>query len=204
MANNQFTFKTELERFMSHVSVQPNGCWLWTGSLDNGYGRFQLNGKQVRMPRAAWLVHKGPIMEGYEPDHLCRVRACVNTDHMELVTHLVNVQRGDAGKRMRLRMHCPQGHAYAGENLIIRKSGARRCKACFCTEQNKRRTAQGAHIGIGTGGREREKLHCPRGHEYNASNTRVYNGSRYCILCSRINARERYARRVTSAIPSQK
>jgi len=26
--------------------------------------------------------------------------------------------------------HCPRGHAYSGENLIIKQSGTRGCRAC--------------------------------------------------------------------------
>lgn len=35
------------------------------------------------------------------------------------------------------------------------------------------------------------KTHCPRGHEYNEANTRVYEGRRFCRVCDR----ERTARR---------
>lgn len=38
-----------------------------------------------------WFV--GPIPQGHELDHLCRVMRCVNPAHLEAVTHLVNVRR---------------------------------------------------------------------------------------------------------------
>ena len=168
---------------MSHVSVQPTGCWLWTGALENGYGRFQLNGKQVRMPRAAWIVNKGPIPKGYEPDHLCRVRACVNTDHMELVTHLINVRRGDAGKRMRDRTHCPQGHEYTPDNTQIKTSGARRCRTCARKADFDKRRARGSIIRANI-------THCPHGHEYTPQNTGIGSaGGKFCRVCCRERAR---------------
>lgn len=40
--------------------------------------------------------------------------------------------------------------------------------------------------------------HCPQGHEYTATNTRIYRGSRFCITCARTRARE-YAMRRRSA-----
>jgi hypothetical protein len=76
------------------------GCWLWTGTLDrSGYGRFAASvGGVVRRTsahRAAWLAYRGDIPMGLVPDHLCRVRSCVNPEHLELVTVQVNTLRGD-------------------------------------------------------------------------------------------------------------
>ena len=42
---------------------------------------------------------KGPILEGLTIDHLCRVRCCVNPDHLEVVTIQENIQRGFAARR---------------------------------------------------------------------------------------------------------
>lgn len=39
------------------------------------------------------------------------------------------------------------------------------------------------------------KTHCRKGHEYNAENTRVYQGRRYCRPCKNANARELRASR---------
>jgi hypothetical protein len=44
-----------------------------------------------------WLV--GPVPEGMELDHLCRVRHCVNPSHLEVVTHSVNVIRGNEARK---------------------------------------------------------------------------------------------------------
>lgn len=37
------------------------------------------------------------------------------------------------------------------------------------------------------------KTHCKHGHEFNKVNTRVHKGKRYCRVCQRIRAKERYA-----------
>jgi len=37
---------------------------------------------------------KGPVPDGLELDHLCRVRSCCNPDHLEPVTHKENIRRG--------------------------------------------------------------------------------------------------------------
>lgn len=69
-------------------------CWVWTaGRFPSGYGCFKLNGKSTLAHRVAyeWLI--GPIPEGLEIDHLCRVRGCCNPAHLEPVTPAENVQR---------------------------------------------------------------------------------------------------------------
>jgi hypothetical protein len=75
---------------------KTGGCWLWTGSRNGGgYGNY--GGKGAH--RYAYELLKAPIPPGLVIDHLCRVRHCVNPDHMEPVTQSVNCRRGDTGKR---------------------------------------------------------------------------------------------------------
>lgn len=69
-------------------------CWVWQGAQKgNGYGSVRSGGKSVAAHRLYYARAKGPIPEGLELDHLCRVRLCVNPDHLEPVTHAVNGQR---------------------------------------------------------------------------------------------------------------
>jgi hypothetical protein len=42
--------------------------------------------------------HIGPIPEGLQLDHLCRNRACINPAHLEPVTNLENLRRGELPK----------------------------------------------------------------------------------------------------------
>ena len=74
-------------------------CWEWTGGRDgNGYGRFAVGrGEHPRTtfaPRLAYETLVGAIPDGFEPDHLCRNRACVRPQHLEPVARVVNVHRG--------------------------------------------------------------------------------------------------------------
>ncbi len=87
---------TAVERFTSKYTVEPNtGCWLWTAHVvKGGYGRFR-DGRMVLAHRWSYEHFNGPIPAGEEVDHLCRVRSCVNPQHLEAVTHVINVNRGD-------------------------------------------------------------------------------------------------------------
>jgi len=121
-----------IERFKKKLVIDPStGCWLWRASLSNkGYGRFRLGKKVITASRAAYLLFRGPIAEGLEPDHLCRVRRCANPDHLELVTHQVNTQRGWNAQPWYVRkLACPHGHPYSGYNLGLYK-GTPYCKEC--------------------------------------------------------------------------
>ena len=74
-------------------------CWIWSGTLNNkGYGRVAIAGKGQYAHRAMYEQEVGPIPDGYEIDHLCRVRACINPAHLEAVTHSENLRRGHGTK----------------------------------------------------------------------------------------------------------
>jgi hypothetical protein len=76
-------------------------CWIWQHGLDKyGYGvtNKKTGGVPQRAHRVVYEREKGPIPEGLDLDHLCRVHACVNPDHTEPVTKAVNTQRGSLAK----------------------------------------------------------------------------------------------------------
>lgn len=122
------------DRLQSKIMPVPHcGCWLWVGDCDSlGYGRFYewTNGRsRVRLAhRVVYEFERGEIPEGLDLDHLCRNPSCVNPDHLEPVTHAVNMARGAHA----MKTHCKNGHAFSGENLIRRpdKPKARECRAC--------------------------------------------------------------------------
>jgi hypothetical protein len=72
-----------------------SGCWIWLGSgTHDGYGQTKINRKQVYAHRASYAANSRELMSGYEIDHLCSNRGCVNPAHLEQVTHTENVRRG--------------------------------------------------------------------------------------------------------------
>lgn len=116
---------------------------------DKGYGHMTVNNKQVGAHRVSYRAFKGKIPEGLELDHLCRMPCCVNPDHLEPVTRQENVKRGAvpivSARRELSKTHCPQGHAYSGDNLVIDTKGARRCKICkreACNKAARKRRAR--------------------------------------------------------------
>lgn len=112
-------------------------CWLWTGSVsggDNrgdGYGRFLVDGRFVAVHRWAYEQWVGPVPDGRELDHLCRVRRCCNPAHLEPVTRRENLVRGNTVVARQLaRTHCAQGHPLDAENTYDYGDGKRRCRKC--------------------------------------------------------------------------
>ena len=126
--------RNEEDRFWEKVQIQTNGCWEWTAAKDEeAYGFFRAGGKQVRAHRWAYEYCIGLIPPGLEPDHLCRNRSCVNPWHMEPVTNIVNILRGNGQGAINARKtHCKKGHPLAGDNLGIQSDGKKRyCVTCY-------------------------------------------------------------------------
>lgn len=115
-------------------------CWQWTAYIDkDGYAKVHINKKNYRAHRWIWEFERGPISKELEIDHLCRNRACQNTDHMELVTNLENTRRGNACYN-RYKIECLRGHPYSGTNLYLELHSEgikRRCKICRKAQQAK-------------------------------------------------------------------
>lgn len=85
----------DLDRFMSHVE-KTSDCWLWVGAQKGrGYGKFHLKGTAsgVSAHRFAYEYFKKKISPQMQIDHLCRVKLCVNPEHLEEVTNRENTLR---------------------------------------------------------------------------------------------------------------
>lgn len=118
------------------IPVPESGCWLWTGcTAKAGYGRFN-DGNGTRNAHAIafehWKGFRAP--RGFHTDHLCRVRCCVNPDHLEVVTPKTNLLRGASFSAIHSqRTHCPKGHPYDENNCIMESDRGykhRRCRIC--------------------------------------------------------------------------
>jgi hypothetical protein len=118
-----------LARFDSKIDKESRPCWQWTAAKSsNGYGSFGVEGKSCHAHRLSYERYKGPIPAGFDIDHICRNRACVNPDHLEAVSRKDNVQRGARGA---LKTHCAQGHPWTDEHIYVRPAnGKRMCRTC--------------------------------------------------------------------------
>lgn len=127
----------------SHIAarlVVPRAdCLIWVGANDRGYGRIYVNGTAARVHRVAWELEHGPIPDGMTIDHLCRVRACVNTHHMELVTGAENTSRAAEFRPSLVATHCKRGHEFTPENTYVAPSGSRKCRTCRSAASRRRR-----------------------------------------------------------------
>lgn len=129
--------KSRVDRFWAKVNKSgPNGCWIWTAARsDTGYGSFRINRKTYNAHRLAYEELVGAIPDGLQIDHLCRVRACVNPDHLEAVTRQENTRRAlTIGYPGAPSTTCKRGHDWTVTPPIIahRSNGktSRNCRVC--------------------------------------------------------------------------
>lgn len=107
-------------------------------TFGRGYGRISFKGKKILAHRYVWEKVHGPIPAGFEIDHQCQNKACINLDHLRLVTHQVNTTENLEGanwQKNKAKKRCPQGHRFTKSNTRVRirrngKSIQRECKIC--------------------------------------------------------------------------
>ncbi len=123
------TIENVLRRLMP---IPESGCMVWEGCTDErGYGLVTFHRKGWRVHRLVWEHFNGPIPEGLELDHLCRVHPCSNVHHLEPTTSQVNILRGVGPAAICARKtECLRGHAFDELNTYIDSLGRRICRAC--------------------------------------------------------------------------
>lgn len=97
LPNHQARSKTA--PFIEEDMGYETPCWVWQRALDrNGYGSIRIDGRTRNPHRIYWEQENGPVPEGLELDHLCRVRSCIRPTHLEPVTSAENQRRGNNTK----------------------------------------------------------------------------------------------------------
>ena len=125
------TFK----RFMTKVDVTDD-CWNWIGQKTvDGYGILTFTNKKIKkkkyVHRLSYEHYKQEIPPKMTIDHLCRNRRCVNPDHLECVTNVENVMRGQGITVVnKAKTHCDNGHEFSSENTYVTSKGYRQCQIC--------------------------------------------------------------------------
>jgi hypothetical protein len=126
-----------LERFTVEERGHGTPCWIWQGFIAaSGYGQV---GRNTLAHRALYEDRIGPIPDGLELDHLCRVTACVNPAHLEPVTRAVNADR--TRKRV-IGGVCARGHTLTEATAWTERNGKVHCKVCHRDNQRRWREAR--------------------------------------------------------------
>ena len=115
--------------FLQFRILLTSGCWLWTAYTNHaGYGQFRLRKTTVRAHRVMYATWVGAIPDGYEVDHLCKVRHCVTPEHLRLIDAESHRQQG--AEYLSNRDTCVNGHPYTDENTRRRPDRRRDCLEC--------------------------------------------------------------------------
>lgn len=144
---DRLRFRIDFDGLVPADSSRPlvDGCWLWTGGcFPAGYGSYWHEGRSVLVHRFVYEAMVGPLPPRESLlwlDHVCRVRACCNPLHLELVTATENqLRRAEA-----LADYCSNGHPWA-TNAVTPKGrpNQRVCRACGRDRQRRYRERRSA------------------------------------------------------------
>jgi hypothetical protein len=174
------------------------GCWLWMLSGVDGYGRTSHKGRLVLAHRMFWTAQNGDIPAGMVLDHVCRTRACVNPDHLRVVTPRQNTLENSIGFAAvnTAKTACPEcGSEYTPTNRTSGKAGR------WCAKCNKRQKALSYYNKYASSNPKSEVLDvlgwCVNGHPLNAATRYVnpYTGAKACRMCLAVSSRKIHKRK---------
>lgn len=139
---------TPIDRLMARV-VETAGpmatpCWITTYTPNRaGYVPLRTEGGKRKLCHTVTYEHfVGPIPDGLELDHLCRVRGCCNPAHLEAVTRRVNFLRSHHNSAITYRTDlCRNGHFMA--DAYVKSDNRRECR--ICRDQRRRRVYEAEH-----------------------------------------------------------
>jgi len=118
---------------LAAIEPDASGCWLWQRARsDDGYGWASLNDRTYQAHRLIYRLVVGEIPDGLVLDHLCRVRHCVNPEHLEPVTPGENIRRSEITP-------AGQTHCLKCGGPFSQLRGQRRCLTCLAAYEGGRR-----------------------------------------------------------------
>lgn len=148
--SEQAALIASLPRHLKAWDVDEYGCWIARKRQPNGYAANTTwggrNGKKGSVYKLIWEYLNGPTPEGLELHHVCERghEGCCAPFHLTPITHRENVlasARTVPSKHL-AKTHCPQGHPYEGDNLMIqtyRGYVERHCRICVRERNNRLR-----------------------------------------------------------------
>lgn len=106
------------DRLLAKILINDNACWIWQGAVTGrGYGQIRRGGRD-KSPglahRISYELFVGEIPDGMYIDHLCydkdgySNKLCINPNHLEPVTDLINKRRGYVPKKAAGWVHYKQ------------------------------------------------------------------------------------------------
>ena len=119
ICGNGFMFEEVYERMIRNcVRDEETGCLIYQGQTDgkeDPYGRISYRGTTMATHLVSWKRHKGRIPKGYDVDHKCTRRLCVEINHLMAVSKSKNAKLRDKRRRMSKR----RGYEYGKSEHVI-------------------------------------------------------------------------------------
>lgn len=121
---------SDMQRFYAKLVL--GDCWEWQAAkARNGYGRFYVAGLTYPAHRVSLAIHGTAPEPDKDVDHLCRNRACVRPDHLQVVDRRTNIVRGEAASAASAGgVACPRGHDLTAPRAWGQSSSGRYCRLC--------------------------------------------------------------------------
>lgn len=130
--------QTIFDTFTQQYKIAPNGCWIWQRCLVKGYGVFTHDKKLIYAHRYSYELRFGKIPDNLEIHHLCYYKACVNPEHMKLITRAEHLDIEN--KFYKTLTYCKKGHELTSDNVYMSngRNGNinRTCKKCHTRRIN--------------------------------------------------------------------
>lgn len=127
-------FKGSIGDRLEFYSIpEPNsGCQIWFGATTSGYGCVWYKGKRRKAHAAAYEEAKGPIPDGMEAHHKCRLKCCINVSHLQPLTRSEHMRVEWRPKAYFAAMtQCKNGHEMNEVNSYRSPTtGRRACRVC--------------------------------------------------------------------------
>lgn len=111
-------------------------CWIWQDRREawDGHRLVMLNKKRVSVHRAVYELLVGPIPAGHHLHHRCEQPACVNPEHLEVVTpsaHVFLHRKLTSDDVLRIRASASEDDARLADELGITLKYLRRVRRGF-------------------------------------------------------------------------